>query len=90
MNIFELLKNLKGMEYVAEEIKKELREKRETLSKGGITITFNGLGEVLEINTEKDSPFSEVKESLIELINQAQEISRDLIKEAIKKRFLGG
>jgi len=84
MNVFELLKNLKGIEHMAEEIKKELREKRETLSKGGITITFK------EINTEKDSPFSEVKESLIELINQAQEVSRDLLKETIKKRFLGG
>jgi len=89
MNIFEAMKQLKNMKEVMEEVKKELRSEREVLSKDGVKVTFNGLGEVIDIEFPPDSRCGELKDTLVELLNQAQEISRDKMKEAFNRKMGG-
>ncbi|MCS7285106.1 MAG: hypothetical protein NZ527_05240 [Hydrogenobacter thermophilus] len=89
MNIAELIKSLKGFEGLLESLKDELRQKREMIQKDDLTIVFNGLGEVLEIKCSQDVKFGDIRNTLMELLNQAQDISRDMMMQAIKKRFGG-
>ncbi|MEZ0362023.1 MAG: YbaB/EbfC family nucleoid-associated protein [Hydrogenobacter sp.] len=89
MNLTEFIKNLKGFEGLVNSLKDELRQKREIIEKDKITIVFNGLGEVIDIRCGEGAKFDEVKDTLMELINQAQDISRDMMMEALKKRFGG-
>ncbi|NPB08282.1 MAG: hypothetical protein GXN96_05070 [Aquificae bacterium] len=89
MNIFEAMKHLKNMKEVMEEVKRELREEREILSKEGLEITFNGLGEIVDIKFPEGKSCEDLKEVFIELVNQAQDISRDRVKEAINRKFGG-
>lgn len=72
-----------------ESLKDELRQKREMIQKDDLTIVFNGLGEVLEIKCSQDVKFGDIRNTLMELLNQAQDISRDMMMQAIKKRFGG-
>ena len=89
MNIFEMMKQFKNFQETLEEIKKELREEKEILEKDGIEITFNGMGEILNIEFREDKDCEEAKKTLIELINQAQDIARDKAKEAFNRKFGG-
>ncbi|WP_340690181.1 hypothetical protein [Hydrogenobacter thermophilus] len=89
MNIAELIKSLKGFEGLLESFKDELRQRREMIQKDDLTIVFNGLGEVLEIKCSQDVKFGDIRNTLMELLNQAQDISRDMMMQAIKKRFGG-
>lgn len=89
MNIFEMMKQFKNFQEALEEIKKELREEKEILEKDGIEIVFNGLGEILNIEFKEEKDCEKVKKTLMELINQAQDIARDRAKEAFNKKFGG-
>lgn len=89
MNFFELVKQFKSFKLVMEEVKEELRRERGVLEKEGVEIVFNGLGEILSIEFKEEKSCEEAKEILIELINQAQDISRDKMKEVMNRRFGG-
>ncbi|WP_164930724.1 YbaB/EbfC family nucleoid-associated protein [Aquifex aeolicus] len=90
MNIYDFMKQFKNFQETMEEVKRELRDEKDILEKDGVEIVFNGLGEILNIEfkgEEKDC--EKLKPVLIELINQAQDIARDKVKEAFSKRFGG-
>ena len=89
MNVFELVKQLKSFKLVVEEVKEELRRERGLLEKEGVKVVFNGLGEILSIEFKEEKGCEEVKGILIELINQAQEVSRDKVKEVMNRHFGG-
>ena len=89
MNFFELVKQLKSFKLVVEEVKEELRRERGVLEKEGVKVVFNGLGEILSIEFKEEKSCEEVKRILIELVNQAQEVSRDKVKELMNRRFGG-
>ncbi len=89
MNIFDMMKQFKNFKDTMEEIKEELRREKEILEKNGVEIVFNGLGEIVSIEFKEDKNCNEVKQTLIELINQAQDISRDKMKEVMNRRFGG-
>ncbi|WP_461829620.1 YbaB/EbfC family nucleoid-associated protein [Aquifex sp.] len=89
MNIFDMMKQFKNFKDTMEEIKEELRREKEILEKDGVEIVFNGLGEIVSIEFKENKSCEEVKRTLIELINQAQDISRDKMKEAVNKHFGG-
>ena len=53
---------------------------------------FNGLGEVVDIEVKDEElrkDWNKLKPVLIDLINQAQDISRDIAKEEFNRRFGG-
>ncbi|WP_461831300.1 YbaB/EbfC family nucleoid-associated protein [Aquifex sp.] len=89
MNIYDFMKNLKNFRETMEEVKKELKEEKDILEKDGVEIVFNGLGEILNIEFKEEKDCERLKLTLIELINQAQEIARDKIKEAFQRKFGG-
>ncbi|HIP42791.1 MAG TPA: hypothetical protein EYG91_02555 [Aquifex aeolicus] len=90
MNIYDFMKNLKNFQDIMEEIKRELREEKDILEKDGVEIVFNGLGEILNIEFKTEEKNCEnLKQVLIELINQAQDIARDKTKEAFNRKFGG-
>ncbi len=85
----ELIKNLKGFDETLRSVKEELRQRRDMIEKDGLTVVFNGLGEVLEIKGLEDKTLSEVRQTLIDILNQAQDITRDNVIKEISKRFGG-
>ncbi len=89
MNIMDLIKNIKNFEELLRSVKEELRLKKETIQKDNISITFNGLGEIIEITHPQDMTLDSAKSILIELINQTQDMARDNILKEINKRFGG-
>ncbi len=89
MNIMDLIKNIKNFEEILLSVKEELRLKRETIQKDNISVTFNGLGEIIEITHPQGMTLDSAKGTLIELINQTQAVARDNILKEINKRFGG-
>ncbi len=89
VNIFDMMKQFKNFKDTMEEIKEELRKEKEILEKNGVEIVFNGLGEIVSIEFKGEKDCQEVKETLIELINQAQDIARDKMKESVNRHFGG-
>jgi DNA-binding protein YbaB len=87
-----MMKQLKNLQQGFEEIKEVLRSRKEILEKEGVEIVFNGLGEVVDIEIKDESlrnDWSRLKPVLIDLINQAQDLSRDMAKEEFNRRFGG-
>ena len=92
MNIYEIMKQLKNIQQGFEEVKRSLRLRKEILEKDGVEIVFNGLGEIVDIEIKEESlreDWERLKLILIDLINQAQDISRDIAKEEFNRRFGG-
>ncbi len=89
MDLANFIKNLKNFDGMLGQIKEDLRQKKEMIEKNGITITFNGFGEIEDIEYLQDKNISEVKDTLIELLNLAQDLSRDMMLEAVKRKFGG-
>ena len=92
MNIYDVMKQIKNIQQGFEEAKQSLRLRKEILEKDGVEIIFNGLGEVVDIDIKDDSlreDWERLKPVLIDLINQAQDVSRDIAKEEFNKRFGG-
>lgn len=92
MNIYDMMKQLKNLQQGFEEVKESLRLKKEILEREGVEIVFNGLGEIVNIeikDEELKKDWAKLKPILLELINQAQSISRDIAKEEFNKRFGG-
>ncbi len=96
MNIYSMMKQLKSFQQGFEEVKESLRVRKEIIEKEGVEIVFNGLGEVVNIEVKEEKlkkDWDSLKPILIDLINQAQDISRDIAKEEFNRRFgslLGG
>ncbi len=92
MNIYNMMKQLKNLQQGFEEVKEVLRSRKEIIDREGVEIVFNGLGEVVDIeirDEELRNDWSRLKPILIDLINQAQDISRDIAKEEFNRRFGG-
>lgn len=92
MNIYDMMKQLKNLQQSFEEVKKELRFRKEILEESGVEIIFNGLGEIVDIEIKDESlkgDWEKLRPILIDLINRAQDISRDMAKEEFGKRFGG-
>ncbi|MDQ7038689.1 MAG: YbaB/EbfC family nucleoid-associated protein [Aquificota bacterium] len=92
MNIYDMMKQLKGLQKGFEEVKESLRLRKEIVERDGVEIVFNGLGEILSIEVKDVSlkqDWERVKPVLLDLINEAQRKSRDMAKEEFRKRFGG-
>ncbi|RLJ70421.1 DNA-binding protein YbaB [Hydrogenivirga caldilitoris] len=92
MNIYDMVKQLKNFQQGFEEVKEGLRLRKEVIDKEGVELIFNGLGEIVDIeikNEELRNDWERLKPILIDLINQAQDISRDIAKEEFNRRFGG-
>ncbi len=92
MNIYDMMKQLKSFQKGFEEVKEELRYRKEIIDKDGVEIVFNGLGEIVNVEVKDENlrkDWSKLKPILIELINQAQDISRDIAKEEFNRKFGG-
>ncbi|EDP75556.1 YbaB/EbfC family nucleoid-associated protein [Hydrogenivirga sp. 128-5-R1-1] len=92
MNIYDMVKQLKNFQQGFEEVKESLRLRKEILEKSGVELVFNGLGEVVDIEVKDEElrkDWNKLKPVLIDLINQAQDISRDIAKEEFNRRFGG-
>jgi DNA-binding protein YbaB len=92
MNIYDMMKQLKNLQQGFEEVKESLRLKKEIIERGGVEIVFNGMGEILDIEVKDEDlrrDWERLRPVLIDLINQAQSISRDMAKEEFNKKFGG-
>jgi DNA-binding protein YbaB len=92
MNIYDMMKQFKNFQSTMEEIKKELRLRKDILERNGVEIVFNGMGEIIDIDIKEEEllrDWSRLKPILIDLINEAQDISRDLAKEELNRKFGG-
>ncbi len=73
-----------------EEAKRELKAREEVLERDGVRVVFNGTGDILDIQVEdQEVPFSKVKETLIELLNESIETAREIAEEELNKKFGG-
>jgi len=92
MNIYDMVKQFKNFQQGFEEVKESLRARKEIIDREGVELIFNGLGEVVDIeikNEELLQDWNKLKPVLIALINQAQDISRDIAKEEFNRKFGG-
>jgi len=92
MNIYDMMKQLKNLQQGFEEVKESLRLRKEILERESVEIVFNGLGEIVNIEIKDEElkrDWNKLKPILLELINQAQSISRDIAKEEFNKKFGG-
>ncbi len=92
MNIYDMMKQFKNLQESMESVKNELRLRKEVIDRDGVEVIFNGLGEIVDIElseTAKDMEWNRLKPILIDLINEAQGRSRDILKEELGKRFGG-
>ena len=92
MNIYDMMKNLKNIQQGFEEVKKDLRLRKDMIEMEGVEIIFNGMGEILDIEIKDDSlkdDWSKLKPVLINAINRAESASRDIAKEEFNKKFGG-
>jgi len=92
MNIYNMMKQLKNLQQGFEETKEVLRSRKEIIEREGVEVIFNGLGEIVNIEVRDEelrNSWERLKPVLIDLINQAQDISRDMAKEEFNRRFGG-
>ncbi len=92
MNIYEMVKQLKGLQQGFEEVKETLRSRKEVIERDGVLIVFNGLGEILDIDLKDESlkeDWGRLKTSLMDLINEAQSRAKDIAKEELSRKFGG-
>ncbi len=92
MNIYDMMKQLKNLQQSFEEVKRDLRLRKEVVEGEGVEIIFNGLGEIVDIEIKDESlkgDWDRLRPILIDLINRAQDISRDMAKEEFGRRFGG-
>ncbi len=92
MNIYDMVKQLKGLQSAVEDIKRELRLRKEIIEREGVEVVFNGLGEVIDIEVKDPEllkDWDRLKPVLMDLINEAQDISRDIAKEEFNRKFGG-
>ena len=92
MNIYDMVKQLKGFQSAVEDIKRELRLRKEIIEREGVEVVFNGLGEVIDIEVKDPEllkDWDRLKPILMDLINEAQDISRDIAKEEFNRKFGG-
>ncbi len=87
-----MVKQLKGLQSAVEDIKRELRLRKEIIEREGVEVVFNGLGEVIDIEVKDPEllkDWDRLKPVLMDLINEAQDISRDIAKEEFNRKFGG-
>ncbi len=92
MNIYDMMKNLKNIQQGFEEVKKDLRLRKDMIEIEGVEVIFNGMGEILDIEIKDESlkeDWSKLKPVLIDAINRAESASRDIAKEELNKKFGG-
>ena len=92
MNIYDMMKNLKNIQQGFEEVKKDLRLRKDMIEMEGVEVIFNGMGEILDIEIKDESlkeDWSKLKPVLIDAINRAESASRDIAKEELNKKFGG-
>ncbi len=92
MNIYDMMKNLKNIQQGFEEVKKDLRLRKDMVEMEGVEVIFNGMGEILDIEIKDESlkeDWSKLKPVLIDAINRAESASRDIAKEELNKKFGG-
>jgi DNA-binding protein YbaB len=92
MNIYEMMKQLKDLQKGFEEVKGVLSSRREVLEREGVEVTFNGLGEVLDIrvkNGDLKEDWERLRPVLLDLLREVHLRSKDMAKEEFGKRFGG-
>ncbi len=92
MNLKDLMKQMKVFQESFEEIKRNLRERKDIVEKEGIELVFNGMGEILDIEVKDEEllrDWKKMKLTLIEAINEALDRARDIQKEELQKKFGG-
>ena len=92
MNIYDMMKNLKNIQQGFEEVKKDLRLRKDMIEIEGVEVIFNGMGEILDIEIKDESlkeDWSKLKPVLIDAINRAESASRDIAKQELNKKFGG-
>lgn len=96
MNFYDMIKQFKNIQESMETIKEELRLRKEIIERDGVEVVYNGLGEITDINVRDESllqDWQKLKPVLIDLINDVQRDSREMMKEEFSKKFgnlLGG
>ncbi len=92
MSIYDMIKQLKSLQSGFEEVKDNLRYRKEIIDKEGVEVVFNGLGEIVDIEIKDEGlkkDWDKLRPVLIEVINQAQDIARDMAKEEFSRKFGG-
>jgi len=75
-----------------EEVKEALRSRKELIESDGVELLFNGLGEVVDIDIKDEKlkgDWEKLRLVLIDLINRAQDRSRDMLREELSRKFGG-
>ncbi len=92
MNFYDMIKQFKNIQESMETIKEELRLRKEIIERDGVEVIYNGLGEITDINVQDESlleNWQKLKPVLIDLINEVQRSSREMMKEEFSKKFGG-
>lgn len=92
MNFYDMIKQFKNIQESMEAIKEDLRQRKEIIEREGVEIVYNGLGEITDINITEESllgDWKRLKPLLIDLINEVQKDSREMMKEEFSKKFGG-
>jgi len=87
-----MIKQFKNIQESMEAIKEDLRQRKEIIEREGVEIVYNGLGEITDINITEESllgDWKRLKPLLIDLINEVQKDSREMMKEEFSKKFGG-
>ncbi|MGC8650000.1 MAG: hypothetical protein ACP5S8_03405 [Hydrogenobaculum sp.] len=92
MDIISMMKQLKSLETEYEKLKTELASKEHMLERAGITMKFDGLGNIKDFSISEDvasKPIAEFKDDLKSLIEEYQDMVKENLTKAMKDRFLG-
>ncbi len=87
------MKQLKNLEQEYEKLRLELSQKEYIIQRKGITIKFNGIGDIisLDINDEVSSnPIKDFQEDLKILLKEYQDMVKDNLTGSLKDKFMGG
>lgn len=87
-----LIKAIKGLGSLIEEVGRDLRDQTFEIERRGLKVKFNGLGEIIDIDLFDEDlirDWQRFKETLKDVVNEAQDISRDKMKEAILRKIGG-
>ncbi len=92
MKLTSLIKAIKGLGSLIEEVGRDLRDQTFEIERRGLKVKFNGLGEIIDIDLFDEDlirDWQRFKETLKDVVNEAQDISRDKMKEAILRKIGG-
>lgn len=87
------MKQLKNLEQEYEKLKLELSQKEYIIERNGITLKFNGLGDIIALDISKDIENKTIKdfqEDLKLLLKEYQDMVKDNLVKSLKDRFIGG